>query len=154
MLWQPPIMNKDAILATTIGLILGLLISGIFIFGPNLARALPKFKFPSLALPKTTSKTTPTPTPTLKEFSLSITAPLAEGIEPKKDVVVSGATAPGATVVIQGPMDADVVIAGEDGAYAGKVTAVEGKNDMFVTAYAEKKQATQRITIYYTEENF
>ncbi len=145
-------MNKDAILATTIGLVLGLLISGVFIFGPNLARALPKFKFPSLALPKTSPKATPTPI--LKEFSLSITAPLADGIEPKKDVVVSGTTAPEATVVIQGPTDADVVIAGIDGGYAGKITASEGKNDVFVTAYAEKKQTSQNITIYYTEENF
>lgn len=147
-------MNKDAILATTIGLILGLLISGLFIFGPNLARALPKFKFPSFSLTKTPSKVTPTPTPTLKEFSLTITAPPPDGIEPKKDVVVSGMTAPEATVVIQGPTDADVVIAGQDGAYAGKITASEGKNDVFVTAYAEQKQASQRITIYYTEENF
>lgn len=154
MLWQPSIMNKDAILATTIGLVLGLLISGVFIFGPNLIRALPKLTFPSFSLTKTSSKATPSPTPTLKELVVSINAPLSNTIEPTKDVVISGATAPEATVVIQGPTDADVVIAGIDGAYAGKITASEGKNDVFVTAYAEKKQASQNITIYYTEENF
>lgn len=153
MLWQPSIMNKDAILATAIGLILGLLISSAFIFGPKLTRAIPKFTFLSFSLPKPSSKVIPTPTPTAKEFSLSITAPLDEAIEPTKDVVVSGATAPGAIVVIQGPLDVDVVIAGETGAYAGKVTAVEGKNDMFVTAYTENKEATKRISIYFIEEN-
>lgn len=147
-------MNKDAILATLIGLALGLMISGAFIFGPNLVRALPKFKFPSFSLPKTSSKITPAPTPLPKELVVTITAPLPDGIEPKKDVVVSGATAPGATVVIQGPTDADVVIAGEGGAYAGKITATEGKNDLYVSAYIGGKEASQTITIYYTEENF
>lgn len=147
-------MNKDAILATTIGLILGLLISGAFIFGPNLVRALPKFKFPSFYSLKTSSMITPAPTPSPKELVVTITAPFPDGIEPKKDVVVSGVTAPGGTVVIQGPIDADVVIAGEDGAYAGKITATEGKNDLYVSAYAGGKEASQTITIYYTEENF
>ncbi len=147
-------MNKDAILATTIGLILGLLISGAFVFGPNLARAISKFTLPSFSSPKSSLRVTPTPIPSRKEFTVSITAPLTDEIEPKKDVVVSGMTAPEATVVIQGPTDADVVIAGKDGAYAGKIIASEGKNDVFVTAYSENEQASQHITIYYTEENF
>ena len=154
MLWQPPIMNKDAFLATIIGLALGLTISSAFILGPNLVRSIPKFTFPSFSLPKTSSKTTPTPTPSSKELTITITAPLPDGIEPKKDVVVSGITVPGATVVIQGPIDADVVISGEGGAYAGKITALEGKNDLYVSAYADSKEASQTITIYYTEENF
>lgn len=147
-------MNKDAFLATTIGLVLGLLISGAFVFGPNLVRTISKFTLPSFSSPKPSARATPAPTLSPKEFIVTINAPLPEAIEPTKDVVVSGTTAPGATVVIQGPIDSDVVIAGDDGGYAGKVTALEGKNDLFVTAHAENKEASQRITIYYTEENF
>lgn len=148
-------MNKDAILATLIGLALGLLIAGTFIFGPGLVKALPTIKLPTITLPKTAPKTTPAPSPMPQDFTVTITAPLPDAIEPKEDVVVSGATQAGATVVIAGPMDEDVVIAGTDGAYAGKVTAVEGKNEITVTAYGEGgKQAQSTVTIYYTEEEF
>lgn len=143
-------------LATSIGLILGLTIAGVFIFGPVVARAFPKFSFPTFSFPKTVIKAPPQPTSVPKEFTLSITAPLADGVEPKKDVVVSGLTAEGATVVIQGPLDEDVVMAGADGAYAGQVTATEGKNDITVTSYGDggANQAQRSVTIFYTEENF
>lgn len=148
-------MNKDAILATVIGLVLGLTIAGAFILGPSLARALPKFKLPTVTLPNIAPKATPQPTASPKEFGVTIAAPLPEAIEPKDDVMVSGNTEAGTTVVIQGPLDEDVVIAGTDGAYAGRVTAVEGKSDITVTAYGEAgKQAQSSIIIYYTQESF
>ncbi len=148
-------MNKDAILATVIGLVLGLAIAGTFIFGPSLVGAFPKLKLPTITMPKTAPKTTPQPTSIPKEFSVTITAPLPDAVEPKDEVVVSGMTTTGATVVIGGPLDEDVVVAGENGAYAGKVTAVEGKNDISVTAYGiDGKQAQSLVTIYYTQEEF
>ena len=148
-------MNKDAFLATAIGLVLGLTIAGAFIFGPSLIKAFPKLKLPTIAMPKTAPKATPQPTGAPKEFSVTITAPLGDAVEPKDDVIVSGMTTAGATVVIQGAIDEDVVTAGGDGAYAGKVTATEGKNDITVSAYSpEGKQAQSSVTIYYTQENF
>lgn len=148
-------MNKDAILATMIGLALGLSITSVFIFGPNLIKSLPKITFPTITLPKTAPKPTPQPAILSKAFGVTITAPLPEAVELKKDIVVSGITETGATVVIQGPNDDDVVTAGTDGAYAGKITAEEGKNDITVTAYGpEGKQAQSTVTIYYTEEEF
>ncbi len=148
-------MNKDALLATLIGLALGLVIAGTFIFGPGLLKALPTLKLPTISLPQPPSKTTPVPSPTPKEFMVTINAPLPDAIEPKKDVVVSGTTQASATVVIGGPVDEDVVVAGDDGAYAGQVTAAEGKNDITVTAYgADGKQAQAIVTVYYTEEEF
>lgn len=148
-------MNKDAILATLIGLALGLVIAGAFIFGPSLMKAFPRLSFPTINLPKSAPKTTPTPSLSPKAFTVTITAPLPDTIEPKEDIVVSGTTQAGATVVIAGALDEDVVTAGEDGAYAGKITATEGKNDITVTAYGtDGKQAQATVTVYYTEENF
>ncbi|MEK7543972.1 MAG: hypothetical protein AAB557_03835 [Patescibacteria group bacterium] len=148
-------MNKDAILATIIGLVLGLTIAGIFIFGPTFFKALPKITFPTFSLPKTAQKSPPQPTSVPKVFGVTITAPLPDAVEPKESVVVSGVTQTGATVLIQGPTDEDVVTAGEDGAYAGQITASEGKNDITVTAYGtEGKQAQSSVTIFYTQENF
>ena len=150
-------MNKDALLATIIGLALGLAIAGVFIFGPTIVRSLPKITIPAISLPK---KSGPSPTPlasnpdSAKNFILTINAPLPDAVEPKQDVVVSGFTGSGATVVIQGIVYEDVVIAEPDGAYAGRVTAIEGKNDITVTAYPPggKNQAQRSVTIYYTEE--
>lgn len=148
-------MNKDAILATLIGLVLGLTIAGVFIFGPTLLKALPKVTLPPITLPKTASQPTPTPSPLQKAFGVTITAPMPDAVEPKEDVVVSGMTEAGATVVIGGPRDEDVTLAGADGAYAGKVTAVEGKNDITVTSYGSgSKNAQSEVTIYYIEEEF
>lgn len=148
-------MNKDAILATLIGLMLGLAIAGTFIFGPSLVKTFPKLKLPTISLPKPTPQTAPQPTSAPEEFGVTITAPLPEAIEPKEDVVVSGMTQAGATVVIGGPLDEDVVTAGDDGAYAGQVKLSEGKNEIVVTAYGgEGKQAQTAVTLYFTEENF
>ncbi|MBI4066570.1 hypothetical protein HY411_02530 [Candidatus Gottesmanbacteria bacterium] len=148
-------MNKDAILATLIGLVLGLTIAGAFIFGPALIKALPKLTLPTITLPKTPTKTTPIPSPSSKEFGITITAPLPDAVEPKSDIVVSGTTGAGAVVVIQGPLDEDVGLADVNGAYAGQVTATEGKNDITATAYGtEGKQAQSTVTIYFTQESF
>lgn len=148
-------MNKDAILATLIGLVLGLTIAGAFIFGPTLIKALPKLSLPTITLPKTSTKTTPTPSPSSSEFGVTITAPLDETIEPKSDIVISGTTGAGAVVVIQGPLDEDVSLADANGAYAGQVSGAEGKNDITVTAYGSAGQHAQStVTIYFTLENF
>ena len=147
-------MNKDALLATIIGLVLGLTIAGVFIFGPTIVKLLPKMSLPNFSFPQSAPKPTPQTTSAPKELTVTITAPLPDAVEPKEDVVVSGRTQPDATVFIQGPIDEDVVQSGPDGAYAGKITAVEGKNDITVKAYAAGNQAQQTVTIYYTQENF
>jgi hypothetical protein len=139
-------MNKDAILATLIGFGIGLLITGLLLVGPNITKSLPKIK-----LPTTASTTTPTPTPS--QFTVTIESPLAEAIENSTDVLVSGVTSPGSTVVIAGSVDDTAVVAQADGKYAGKVTLTEGKNDIIVTSYQQTKQASQTVTVYYTPES-
>ena len=141
-------MNRDALLATLIGLGLGLLMTGILIAGPGLLKYLPHFSFP-----KQITKTVLTPTPTPSQFGVTITSPLAEAIASTSQLVVSGTTFPKSIVVLQGPTDDDVVTVGDDGKYAGKITLSEGRNDIIVTSYNHSKQASQAVTVYYTEEN-
>ncbi|KKU83821.1 hypothetical protein A2973_05520 [Candidatus Gottesmanbacteria bacterium RIFCSPLOWO2_01_FULL_49_10] len=148
-------MNKDALLATGIGLGLGLLIAVLFIFGPGLATSITKIKLPQINFSRrTTTQQTPTPDQKKQELTLVVSAPLDQAIEPTKDVVVSGVTVPGATVVIQGSNDDDVATADSEGKYAGKITVSEGKNDITVTAYSDQKQLTQSLSVYFTEEKF
>jgi hypothetical protein len=146
-------MNKDAVLATVIGFGIGLLITGLLLLGPNITKSLPKIKLPAFSFSQPQNKPTVTPTPTPSQFAVSIESPLAEAIENTTDLLVSGVTSPGSTVVIAGLADDTAVVAQTDGKYAGKITLVEGKNDIIVTSYAQTKQANQTITVYYTPES-
>lgn len=139
-------MNKDAILATLIGFGIGLLITGILLVGPNITKYLPKINLPTAA-------STPTPIPTPSQFTVTIESPLADAIENTSNLLVSGVTRPGASVVIAGSVDDTVAVAQADGKYAEKITLAEGKNDIIVTSYAQTKQASQSITVYYTPES-
>jgi hypothetical protein len=160
-------MNKDALLATFIGFVVGLLVTGLVLYGPGLTKNFPKIQLPkfSFSLPKF-SKPTPTPTPTLKdskkEHAVTIESPLADAIEQGDKVLVSGSTTPSSTVVISGAMDEIVIEANGDGKYAGKVALSEGKNDITVVSFpaspADGQQsgtaATQTVSVFYTPEEW
>ena len=138
-------MNKDALLATIIGFVVGLFITGLLLVGPRLVSLLPKISLP---------KPTATPTPAIQNASFTIDSPLPETIESSSELLVSGSSEPGAMVVIQTDVDDEVVLAGQDGKYAGKVTLVEGKNDLTVTSYGKTKQEAKTIQVFYTPEAF
>ncbi len=143
-------MNKDALLATLIGFGIGLLITGLLLAGPNFLKLFPPIKLPTISFSQQKKVSLPTPTPV--QFAVTIESPLPDSIESNEVLLVSGATSPGATVVIGGPTDETVVVVKDDGKFAGKVTLVEGKNDVVVTSYLNDKQATSAVTAYYTEE--
>ena len=143
-------MNKDALLATLIGFAIGLCITGLLLVGPRLAGYLPKM---SLSMPKFgTSQSKPQATPTPKEFSLTIDSPIPDSIESEKELLVSGSTSAGATVVIQGNTNDAAVVANGDGKFAGKVQLIEGKNDVTVTSYLKEKKTAQTLFVYFTPE--
>lgn len=146
-------MNKDALLATLIGLGLGLAVTGIFILGPQLAKSVPHITFPTIMFPqaKPQKQVVATPTPTPIVFSVS--SPLPESIELSDQLVVSGSAPLQSLVVVQGGLDDDVIQVNSDGKYAAKVTLSEGKNDLVITNYAAEKSTTQIVTVYYTSEN-
>lgn len=145
-------MNKDALLATLIGFTIGLLITGILLVSPKLLKFLPKI---SLNVPKfTSSEPKPTSTPEApKEFFVSIDSPIPDSIESNKEVLVSGSTFSGATVIIQGNTNDAAGLANADGKYAGKISLDEGQNDLTVTSFLNDKKASQSITIFYTPED-
>lgn len=154
-------MNKDALFATLIGLGIGLLLTGIILVGPNIAKSIPSIKWPTISkitLPSFSfpKKVTPTPTQSQEQpskHSVNIDSPLAGAIEDKETVLISGTTSKNSTVVIQGVNDDAIAAVNGDGKYAGQITLVEGKNDITVTSFNEKKeQALQQITIFYTPE--
>ncbi len=147
-------MNKDAILATIIGFVIGLLITGILLLGPRLTGLIPKFSFtmPKFYTAPSKSKLTPTPTPTTN--TLSIESPLPDSIEQDSDLLVSGKAPSGSTIVIEGNTNESISSVKADSKYAGKITLVEGVNEITVTGFLGGKQTTQTVTVYYTPESF
>lgn len=151
---SPLSMNKDAILATIIGFVIGLCITGLVLLGPRLAKYLPKLSIHLPTLSLSQAKPSPTPSPKQKPFTLTIDSPIAESIESNSDLLVSGTTAGSSTVVIVGNTNDSIAKATSDGKYAGKVTLVEGENDITVTSYNKKDHAAQMVKVYYTPEQF
>jgi len=146
-------MNKDAILATLIGFGIGLLITGLLLVGPNITKALPKINLPAMTWFQSKQQQPNAPTPTPPPTGFTIESPLTDAIENTSEILVSGVTIPGSTVVIAGVVDDTVAVAQADGKYAGKITLTEGKNDIVVTGYDQTKQVNKTITVYYTPES-
>lgn len=154
-------MNKDAILATLIGFGIGLVITGLFLLGPNITKMLPSIKFPTISftLPKIDfglNKKSQNPPPVVSPIpspdTLSIDNPRADMILTKSEVLVSGKAPAGSTIVLQGTADESITTASDDGSYAGTLTLTEGVNIIGVTGYSKEKMLQQKITIYYTPE--
>lgn len=146
-------MNKDALLATLIGLGLGLAVTGIFVLGPQLAKSLPHLSFPKFTLRQPKPQLRPTSTPTPTQIVFSVSSPLPESIELSDQLVVSGTAPLQSLIVVQGTLDDDVIQVNGDGKYAAKVTLSEGKNDLVITNYVGEKNTSQTVTVYYTSEN-
>lgn len=153
-------MNKDALLATFIGFVVGLVVTGLVLYGPSLTKNLPKIQFPkfSFSLPKK-ADTKPSPTPTVTvsngKHSVTIESPLPDALEQSDKVLVSGTTSPSSTVIISSSIDEVVVQTNGDGKYAGKVTVSEGKNDITVTSIQKPDAvATQTVSVFYTPEEW
>jgi uncharacterized protein YfaP (DUF2135 family) len=155
-------MNKDAFFATLIGLGIGLLLTGIILVGPNLVKSFPKITLPTswkislpqIAWPQKKATATPTPGVTETQHTVTIDSPLADAIESTDSVLVSGSTSKESKVVISGLVDDVVIMTNGDGKFAGKVTLTEGKNDIVVTSYHGTQSAKQKVTVYYTPEEW
>jgi hypothetical protein len=141
-------MNRDAILATVIGFGVGLLIMGALLLGPNLGQFLPKLNFDFLTQ---NQQAAPNETP---QQALTIDSPLDEAIESENTVLLSGKAAPGATIVLQGAVDELVIMATQEGTWAGRVKLVEGTNTITATMYVKTEATTLTKTVYYTPEEF
>lgn len=151
-------MNRDVFLATLIGFIIGLILTGVVLIGPKAIMSLPKlkgftFSFPSFSFPSFENKPTPTPTQKLSQ-GFSIQAPLPDSIESAETVLISGTARNGATISASGPSDDDVTVVKEDGKFALKLTLVEGKNDINISEFFESKETTKTLVVYRSIDSF
>lgn len=150
-------MNRDAILATIIGFGVGLIIAGLVFLGPSLFKNF-KFSMPDLSfITKLFQRTEGSETAPAKDpesGNLTVESPLADTIEPAEESLVSGTFRPEAVIVISGETDESVTVANNEGAFAGKITLKEGRNDLIVTGYADDISESVSVTVFYTPETF
>jgi hypothetical protein len=153
-------MNKDALLATVIGFLIGVAITGGILFAPKVAKYLPHIQLPrtltSLSFlnhknqpVEPTPKTAPPPS-----AIFSVTSPLDQSLADSDSILVSGTAPAGTYVTIGGLSDESAVLVGKDGKFAGKISLGEGTNEITVSAFSGETVTNQKITVYYTPEKF
>lgn len=147
-------MNKDALLATLIGFGIGLLITGAFLFGPNIIKTLPRLSFtlPRFNRGSSQPQVSPIPSPEPRVTGLTVTVPIQEALVSNDDLLVSGTAPAGSTIVIAGLQNETVATTSTDNTFAGKLTLAEGKNDIVVSSYIDQKEEISRVTVYYTPQ--
>lgn len=146
-------MNKDALLATIIGFGIGIVITVVILFTPNLAKYFPNLHLPSFSSPTTKTNTQKKNTSTNGIVSFSVESPTEEAIVDKAVLLVSGTAKDQTIIVLEGQLD-EKVVEPKDGKFAGEVTLAEGKNTITVTNYQDSTPESKTITVYYTEETF
>lgn len=147
-------MNKDALLATLIGFGIGLLITGAFLFGPNIISTLPSLSFtlPNFSFGSSKPQVSPIPSPEARVTGLTVTVPVQEALVSDENLLVSGTAPAGSIIVIAGVQNETVATTSTDNTFAGKLTLIEGKNDVVVSSYIDQKEEISRVTVYYTPQ--
>ena len=152
-------MNRDAIVATLIGIVIGILVAGAVLVGPKIPKYFAALKLPSLNLPKSVVNNTGNTNATSKteqnqKGPITIESPLADSIITENEILVSGFTKGNAIVIISGPSTDETVTADGNGKFAGNVTLGEGTNIVHVTSVSEETIEAGSIRIYHTNETF
>lgn len=151
-------MNRDALLATAIGFIIGIGITSIVLFGPQLAKSLPNVTLPHISLPRfAENKTVQPPTDKIVKTNspitkLTIDSPQPEAIVQSDSLTVNGRVPHDAVVLIGGYRDDVVTKPDANGNFTANVTLTEGRNVVTVTAISKDTAETETVTVYFTEE--
>lgn len=136
-------MRKEIFFAIFAGGLLGLIIA-FGIWRANIA-----FK-PKVA---STSEKGPTPSPSGSLFSISLAKPENESVITENPVLVSGITRPNAWVSISGEGKDFITQAAENGSFEQEIELVGGVNQVLVTAFDEKGEATgQKLVLVFSTE--
>lgn len=157
-------MNKDAILATFIGFIFGLVITSLILFGPSVVQKLPEFKNFKFALPNVSifkkSDLIPAgikldPKPNVRSATtLSVKEPKDGSIAKAQNVDVSGETVPNSIILVSGGQSDQVTQADKSGRFKIQVKLYEGKNDLSIARFSPDSQESDTVTVFYTSEKF
>lgn len=136
-------LSKETIFAITAGLILGVLAAlGAWKISQKKEINLPLIQQePSI--------------PTKLPFTLTLTQPENDALLEKPEASVSGKTQSNTQVIINGPLDDQVIKSSNDGSFSAKVSLDEGANQIVVTALnSDGSEKSETRTVTYTKEEF
>jgi len=144
-------MKKEVLIAIVIGFSLGLLIT----YGIWTANRAIKNNPATKTQTEQTTQVSPTPqeeTATANKLLLTIDNPADNTLVDKNKIVVSGTTAPKATVVLLSEGNEKIMEADSNGKFSAEITLSTGSNDLDIYAYDKStdNEATQKLTIVYS----
>jgi len=155
-------MNKDALLATIIGVIIGVFLTAVIVTGPALFNRLKDIKFtlPKLPVFTQTKNTDPqneekiiSDKPSEKsEYNFKIASPLNKSISKSEEILISGNAPSGSKILISGPLEEVVVTSLENNSFAGSIKIEEGVNTISALLLNKENPIIDTILIFYTQE--
>lgn len=141
-------MNKDTVVASTIGFSLGLVAAIMLWVVPRI-------------IPKTTLKPTPATTAQVVEETddhtpaptgLTITSPVDGEIVTDSSIKITG-TAPAAdTVTISSPEQSVVIIPEKNGEFSSSIKVVEGANQIVLSSFTKGQRDAKTLSVYHYGE--
>lgn len=149
-------MNKDAVLATIIGFIIGLCLTVIIVFGPNIFKSFLNIKVPSINLPnkKITINNPKNNAKNTQNDQFSISSPLNDTISDSSDLIVSGFAPESSTIILSSPIEDQIYNTTGKGEFLGKIKLKEGRNNISVSYIKDQKFETKSLNVYYTPVKF
>lgn len=140
-------MKKDIILALLAGFLIGSLVALMAVKLPQMLN-----KSSSNTVANTDNNNSPTPI-TVKVNILEISAPKDNSILDTSEIKISGKTLKGAKIIIETALNSEVIEASKDGSFISTQKAVEGGNQIIITAIDESNiEESKTLTLFYTAE--
>lgn len=140
-------MKKDIILALLAGFLIGSLVALLAVKLPQMLD-----KSSSNTVANTDNNNSPTPI-TVKTNILEISAPKDNSILDSSEIKISGKTLKGAKIIIETALNSEVIEASQDGSFVSTQKAVEGGNQIIITAIDESNiEESKTLTLFYTAE--
>ncbi len=129
-------MNKEKIITIVIGLTVGAIVTGGYFALTNFLPRLQKKDDKIIVQPK--PKNTESPILGNTNLNLALTSPNDRSSTRSATLLVSGTTAPAATVVIFGNAEEKIASGDATGNFSATLKLEPGENDLSVTAFANK----------------
>ena len=144
-------MKTEKIMLSFIAVLVGLLVAGVVFYFYRSTKVISP-----VMTKKTTAKSSPTPKPTKTlGNSISLDQPQDGSVIAQKSVVVSGKTAPDATVIISTSIADQTVKPSANGNFSTTIAIDTGTNLVYVTAIlANGSEITKTVTVTYNTESF
>lgn len=154
-------MNKDALLATVIGFVVGLCLTVIIVFGPKILSKMTVINFPKISfaflpiknpLQKIPIKNSPPSANKTSSDSFTIVSPQPEALVTDSELSVSGTGKAGQYVVISTAEAENTVKIQDNNQFIIPVRLKEGKNSLKFYMTDFQNISAQELNVYYTSQ--